>query len=111
MAVVVVLIDKFNAAVTVEVVKRLLERQPEVSPKLQCEDKRPLHLVCHAVCHILFVVLHILRAKIHIIFEMTCEMGYKLSKSGQENHKRITLPGLPLSISGHRECPEMDTSF
>ena len=50
-AVVVVLVDELDAPETAQVVERLLERQSEASPKLGGKDKRPLHFVCHAVCH------------------------------------------------------------
>lgn len=50
-AVVVVLVDELDTPEAAQVVERLLERQSETSPELCCENERPLHFVCHAVCH------------------------------------------------------------
>ena len=77
-AVVVVLIDEFDASEAAQVVECLLERQTEAMAKLTDEDERPLHFVCHAICHYRFVlimatkiIIRIKKSKIISIFLST----------------------------------------
>ena len=77
-AVVVVLVDEFDASEAAQVVECLLERQSEAMAKLTDEDERPLHFVCHAICHYRFVlimatkiIIRIKKSKIISIFLST----------------------------------------
>ena len=58
-AVVVVFVNELDGTEAAQVVKRLLECQPEATPEFGDKNERPFHLVCKAVCHIyVFYVEH-----------------------------------------------------